>query len=65
MTPKRKELTKVLHEELDHTVVLIHSTPKKRWGNMSKYPRSSKYRGVSKNGRKWQVSYIINRPKDI
>ena len=36
--------------------VLIHKTPKHRWQGNEKYPRSSRYRGVSKNGLKWQVS---------
>ena len=35
--------------------ILIHKTPKNRWQGNEKFPRSSRFRGVSKNGLKWQV----------
>ena len=52
---------KVIHEEQDANKVIIQSIPKKKGQVIEKFPRSSKYRGVSKNGTKWQViySYLI------
>ena len=40
------------------TVTMIKSRPKK---HMMRTERGSKYRGVSKNGKKWQVSFKFQR----
>ena len=54
-------MLRALHEELDPNKVMIRSMPKKMSQSIEKSLRGSKYRGVSKNGTKWQVmnSYII------
>ena len=56
--PLNKKLAYLLYavgEEKDDAKVLIRSTPKMRWKGSENFPRSSQYRGVSKNGSKWQV----------
>ena len=52
---KLLDLTEALRKESDPAKVLIRSTPKPKWKGTEKFPRSSKFRGVSKNGAKWQV----------
>lgn len=53
---KLSKLVEALSSEKDVNKVLIHKTPKRCFQGTDKFPRSSKYRGVSKNGQKWQVS---------
>ena len=59
MTERYQDLLRVLGETKDNDTVVIKARPKAR-GVVS--VRGSKYRGVSKNGKKWQVSlsYIIS-----
>ena len=56
------QLLQTLHEEPNSAKVMIKAFLKKKWKGNEKFPRSSKYRGVSKNGTKWQVikSYLID-----
>ena len=42
----------------DPNKILIKCTPKKRSETKSNCPRGSQFRGVSRNGHKWQVSII-------
>ena len=53
---KLNELYNVLAKEKSANKIIIRRTPKKCFQGIEKCPRSSKYRGVSKNGTKWQVS---------
>ena len=53
---KLQELFNVLRREKDSRAVVIRVTPKRHWAGTNLHPRSSQYRGVSKNGRFWQVS---------
>ena len=55
LSQKLVELFQALHKEPDPSKVLIEATQKKKWRGNEKFPRSSRYRGVSKNGTKWQV----------
>ena len=48
-----------MREERDPAKVLIKSNPKTSYKGVEKCPRSSKYRGVSKNGTKWQVKSLL------
>ena len=47
------ELQEVMQKTASEATVMIKSRPKKR---QMETERGSKYRGVSKNGKKWQVS---------
>ena len=47
---------RIIHNEPNLAMVMIKATLKKKWQGLEKFPRSSKYRGVSKNGTKWQVT---------
>jgi hypothetical protein len=49
---RRKELESALDKTKTSSDFIIQSKLKKK---MSKSTRGSKYRGVSKNGKKWQV----------
>ena len=55
-----KELLAVLNREKDSDAIVIRNTPKVNWQGNERFPRSSKYRGVSKNGNFWQVSTLSN-----
>ena len=55
---KLRELLNVLKREKDSKATVIRVTPKRHWLGDNSHPRSSPYRGVSKNGRYWQVSNI-------
>ena len=52
-TPRYLELREVMSKTTSEAVIMIKSRPKK---HMMRTERGSKYRGVSKNGKKWQVS---------
>ena len=58
--PRLKELLAVLNREKDSDAIVIRSTPKVNWQGNERFPRSSQYRGVSKNGNFWQVSNLSN-----
>ena len=51
---RRKELDNALKKAKVDSDVIISSRLKKK---LSKSTRGSQYRGVSKNGKKWQVTY--------
>lgn len=51
---RRKELDNALKKAKSDSDVIISSRLKKK---LSKSTRGSQYRGVSKNGKKWQVTY--------
>ena len=53
-----KEMIKVLNDEPRVSKTLIWKTVKKNWQGSVRFPRSSMFRGVSKNGSKWQVSLL-------
>ena len=58
---RRKELENALKKAKTDSDVIITSRLKRK---LSKSTRGSSYRGVSKNGKKWQVtliSYLINK----
>ena len=57
---KLKELFKVLSREKDSDRVVIRKQIKTIYQGIDKCPRSSRFRGVSKNGAKWQVSRDSN-----
>ena len=48
--PKLAELINALEQEKDSDMVMITKTKKKGFQGHVKFPRSSRYRGVSKNG---------------
>ena len=50
-----KDMLKAIDRCQSESKILIHKTPKNRWQGNEKFPRSSRFRGVSKNGLKWQV----------
>ena len=52
-TVRYQELKEILAKTESENTVMIKSKPKKR---LIQTERGSKYRGVSKNGKKWQVS---------
>ena len=52
-TVRYQELKEILAKTESENAVMIKSRPKKR---LIQTERGSKYRGVSKNGKKWQVS---------
>ena len=52
-TTRFKELQALIQSVQSEAVTLIRAKPKKR---QCETDRGSKYRGVSKNGKKWQVS---------
>ena len=58
MNPKLVKLFDTLKTTTDNSKVLIRKTTKKCFKGKHVCPRSSKYRGVSKNGTLWQVSII-------
>lgn len=55
---KLEKLFNTLATEADSNKVLIRKTTKKCFKGKQICPRSSKYRGVSKNGSLWQVSNL-------
>ena len=57
-TPLLRELLTVLKRETDAKAVMVRATPKRNWQGSDRFPRSSQYRGVSRNGRYWQVSAL-------
>jgi hypothetical protein len=54
-TVKFQQLRKILEKQGDLDQIIIKSRPKK---HLIQTERGSKYRGVSKNGKKWQVSWL-------
>lgn len=54
-TVRFQELQEVMQKTTSDAVVMIKSRPKK---HLMRTERGSKYRGVSKNGKKWQVSAL-------
>lgn len=55
---KIKLLQRLLEEISDHSQVLINGKPKNKSQKIRKSNRHSNYRGVSRNGKKWQVMII-------
>ena len=55
---KLEKLLNTLRATTDENKVLIRKTMKKCFKGKQICPRSSRYRGVSKNGALWQVSII-------
>lgn len=58
--PKRAEIEMLLSKTLDNSSIILWSKPK---NSISKSSRGSKFRGVSKNGKKWQVQLLGNLQK--
>ena len=54
---KLTELLQALNKETNASKVIIWRTTKKQYRGKDLFPRSSMYRGVSKNGSKWQGSF--------
>ena len=55
-TARLTELMKLVRQTKNESSIVIKAKPKKR---QIATERGSKYRGVSKNGKKWQVSTIV------
>lgn len=53
---RRRELEQALKKAVKETEIIVHTRLKRK---LTKSTRGSQYRGVSKNGKKWQVIYII------
>jgi hypothetical protein len=60
---KYEKLLNTLRTTTDKNKVLIRKTMKKCFKGKQICPRSSKYRGVSKNGTLWQVRDFSNNQK--
>jgi len=60
---KLEKLLNTLRTTADKNKVLIRKTMKKCFKGKQICPRSSKYRGVSKNGSLWQVRDFSNKQK--